>query len=114
MQYVQANIGRNIKGTSDPMALSLWNKFVTDVAGAITEAAISATFGEDGLSHPDDNIEIHRGMGTYGNVEESAHISLVYRAIDVEWLRDRLRELAKTYSQDCIALITSSELVFSS
>ncbi len=113
MQYVQANIGRNTKGTDAPMTLGRWNEFVSEVANAIANAADRATSGQT-LDYPANSIEVHRGMGTYGNVEESAHISLVWADFDIEHLREHLKDLADEFGQDCIALITSSELVFSS
>ena len=113
MYYIQANIGRNYKGTDTAMSLADWNGFVTYVADTLGNGADRATSGQT-LRMPWEHIEIHRGTGTYGNVEESAHISLVWEEFDMDYIRERLAGLADEFMQDAIALIVGSELIYSS
>lgn len=99
MQYVQANIGRNVG--DEPMSDADWDKFIAATASAIINACLNRT-----------EIEFHYGRGTWeGITEASCHISTLAQSVDVPKLWSKLRDLARQFGQDTVALIIGSELV---
>lgn len=99
MQYVQVNIGRNVG--SESMSDADWDKFI-----AYTASALSSTC----LNHTE--FEFHYGRGTWeGVAEESCHVSTLAQSVDGPKLRSKLRDLARQFGQDTVALVIGSELV---
>lgn len=103
--YIQVNIGRNIGDT--PMSDHLWDTFRLAVSQAICLSVRTTDYVSESGN------ELHKGVG-YWQVgeEESAHISRFdERGYDLVQLKNDLRELAKQFEQDSIALIVGSELI---
>lgn len=109
MQYIQVNLGRNVGDT--PMTTKRWMSFRIDVTFILSDL-----FPGDDVNVQ--YVEEHLGLGSYGdNLEDSAHLSVLLpqpiSARQLEDLKIMLAQTAELYGQESIALITSSELVFS-
>ena len=121
--YIQVNAGRNV-GTV-PMSDERWGAFYGEITWALAWYAHTVTPSRAWGEYLVDT-ERHTGQGTWDGVaEESMHVSLYWDddtapadrdyARDLEagnLLRATLRDLAREYGQDSIALVISdSELI---
>ena len=108
-QYAQLNIGRNVGDV--PMDAATWAEFIREARVALAESVVDT----DGMRSTwlYDNTQAHYGRGEWGGVaEDSAHVSLfAEQGMHVGNLKRWARDMAATYGQDAIALITGSELV---
>ena len=107
--YAQLNIGRNVGNM--PMDSATWAEFIREARVALAESVVF----DDGAPSEwlYDSTQAHMGMGEWGGVtEDSAHVSLyTERGMYVGNLERLARDMAATYGQDSIALITGSTLI---
>lgn len=107
--YAQLNIGRNVGNVS--MDEARWAWFVNTAQSILMGAQYRAGGSPAGDSQRADT-QVHYGAGVWGGVaEESAHVSLYWeQGMDVDYIREQARGVARMFEQDAIAVIVGSEL----
>lgn len=107
--YIQVNIGRNFEHSTlgtVPMVSDKWREFQEQVVYILLQLREHTDMGEP-------SVEIHLGVGEWDGVpEESAKISVYNEGgFDLVQVKNELRDLAKQFGQNTIALIVGSELI---
>lgn len=107
--YAQINIGRNVGDV--PMDSATWAEFIREARVALAESVDWTDTTVSYWAYGD--TQVHLGTGEWDGVaEDSAHVSLyTERGMHVGNIERWARDMAATYGQDSIAIITGSTLV---